>query len=252
MQNRNSIERRYAEFYRLFSRDFRRDIAVYVDLALKHGGPVLEVGCRTGRVSARLAEAGLSVTGIDICRPMLELAVDAVRPWTSRARIADFDLRHQPTPEAYGVGLVTLFSFNELIDVEEQRLFLRHLRGSIASPGLVAIDFFCPLSIARPELGDGWRTLEREVDGQRLLLQDRREMLTPLLEKRVQSFQIEGGASGEYTTHRRYIPPQYASSLLSEAGLEDVKWVQGYDLTNARPVEDKDRPQGPFIMLGTC
>ncbi len=250
MRDPKSIEARYAEFYRLYTQSFRRDLRIYLELAAKYQGPVLEVGCRTGRVSRMLGKAGYEVTGVDTARAMLELAVEDVRPWSDRVRIADFDLRAQPLAERFPVALVTLFSFNDLIDVEEQRLFLRHVVGSIASSGVLALDLFCPISLVRPEDADRWRVIEREADGCQIVVRDRREMLTPLLERRTQSFKVDNGPCGEYTSHRRYIPPQQANSLLVEAGFENVRCVEGYDLQNARPIEEDTRPRGPFLIIG--
>jgi SAM-dependent methyltransferase len=250
MQHPNSIERRFAEFYRLYCQGFRRDIPVYQELAAKHDGPVLEVGCRTGRVAAHLGSAGRQVTAVDTARPMLELAVEHVRPWAERVRVADVDLRHQPLAERFPVVLVTLFAFNDLIDVEEQRVFLRHVRRCLASPGVLAVDLFCPLFLARPDDVGEWREIDREVGGKQLHLRDKREMLTPLLEKRTQEFSIEDGPTGEHTSHRRYIPPQQAAALMAEAGLDNVQWIRDYDLTTLGPVEDDARVSGPFMVLG--
>ena len=249
MRDPKSNERQYANFYKRYSQDFRTDLAIYLDLALKQGGPVLEVGCRSGRVTARIGAEGIETLGIDTSRPMLEQAVEHIRPWAACARVADFDLRHQPTAERFSVALVTLFSFNELIDVEEQRLFLRHVRESMAEPGVLAIDFFCPISLVAPEQANKWKESQRTVSERLLTLGDRREMLTPLLERRVQRFRIDNGPVGERVLHRRYIPPQQASSLLEESGFEEVVWVQNYDLATAAAVTPDDRPSGPFMLL---
>ena len=113
-------------------------------------------------------------------------------------------------------------------------------------------------------VGDTWRrdtwdgyggsavmpALERVAEGHAIEVRDRREMLTPLLERRTQVFRIEGGVSGEHVMHRRYITPQHAANLLEEAGYGSVRWVQDYDLTTARTVEADDRPSGPFLMIG--
>ncbi len=175
MKERYSAERRFAHFYRLYVGDFRQDIPIYLDLAAKFQGPVLEVGCGTGRVTAHLAAAGYPVLGIDTSRPMLEVARDYLKPWEDRARILAFDLRKAPLPERFQVALVTLHTFNYLIDVEEQRRFLRHLRQSVASPGVLAIDLFCPLFLARPDRSEDWRRIERTCGEHRLLVRERRE-----------------------------------------------------------------------------
>jgi SAM-dependent methyltransferase len=249
MRDRDLVERRFAEFYSLYADEFARDLPIYRDLACKYPGPVLEVGCGTGRVVARLAEAGHEVQGIDTSRPMLELAQARLHPWAERARVHDFDLRQQALPERFHLALVTLYAFNNLIDVEEQRLFLRHLHRSLTSSGLAALDLCYPLAFVRPEECGKWRLLEREVSGRKLVMRDRREMLTPLLERRTQVFSIDGGPETEYVTHRRYVPPALAASLLTEAGFEQVRWIRDYDLSTVQPLDAEAQPGGPFVLI---
>jgi SAM-dependent methyltransferase len=248
MRDRELAERRIAEFNLLYTRDFDRDIAIYLDLAAKYEGPVLEVGCQTGRATARLAQAGHEVLAIDTNRAMLEVARARLEPWRHLARVQDFDLRHHALPERFHICLVPLYAFNTLIDVEEQRLFLRHLLQSMRSPGIVAFDLFCPLSFVRPEENGTWRLIEREVEGTHLVVRDQREMLTPLLERRIQAFRMDGGAEHVAESHRRYLPPQSAASLLQESGFEQVRWIQGYDVSTIGPVGE-GRPGGPFMLI---
>ncbi len=249
MAQRQSIQRRFAEFYKLYAGDFQADIPIYLDFAAKHPGPVLEVGCGTGRVAAHLACAGHEVHGIDVSRDALEVAQQHLKPWDDRARVQDLDLRAQPLGERFHVAFVTLYFFNSLIDIEEQRLFLRNLRASMRGPGIVAVDFFCPLARQRPDESGKWRELERTVGERRVRLRDKREMLTPLLERRTQIFQIDHAEPSEVVTHRRYVPPSQAARLIEEAGFEKPRWFQGYDLASLGPVSDEDSPTQPFMIL---
>ena len=66
MKMQNSTTRSFA------SRD--AEIPFFVKQAQLAGGPVLEVACGTGRITLPIARAGLDVTGLDVSRPMLELA----------------------------------------------------------------------------------------------------------------------------------------------------------------------------------
>ena len=66
----------YAPFYdwentRTFG---RRDLAFWRTLALRERGPVLELGCGTGRILIPLARAGVPMTGLDRSDAMLSKA----------------------------------------------------------------------------------------------------------------------------------------------------------------------------------
>ena len=57
----------------------RRDVAFWTRIASRAAGPVLELGCGTGRVTIPLARAGVEVVGVDRSAPMLERARKRVR-----------------------------------------------------------------------------------------------------------------------------------------------------------------------------
>ena len=52
----------------------RRDVPFWRRIALEADGPVLELGCGTGRISLPLVRAGVSLVGLDRSAPMLERA----------------------------------------------------------------------------------------------------------------------------------------------------------------------------------
>ena len=51
----------------------RRDISFWRRLVEDHGGPVLELGCGSGRVLVPVARSGESVVGLDRSDNMLEI-----------------------------------------------------------------------------------------------------------------------------------------------------------------------------------
>lgn len=92
----------YAPFYdwenaRTFG---RRDVPFWTRLAAAAAGPVLELGCGTGRVAFPLARAGVNVVGIDRSAAMLERARRRARRSAARARVrlVRGDIRHLPFP----------------------------------------------------------------------------------------------------------------------------------------------------------
>src|SRR5690348_1314056 len=62
----------------------RRDIPFWRNLAVNAGGPVLELGCGTGRIALPLGRAGAHVIGIDRSEAMLTRARKRVK----RSRLA--------------------------------------------------------------------------------------------------------------------------------------------------------------------
>ncbi len=76
----------------------RRDVPFWRRLALAAGGPVLELGCGTGRITLPLARAGVPVVGIDLSAPMLRRARVRLRRARAgvRAALVRGDIRHLP------------------------------------------------------------------------------------------------------------------------------------------------------------
>lgn len=63
-----------AEFYELEFATRGHEIPFFLQQAELSKGPVLEVACGTGRITLPIARAGIEITGLDVSRPMLDLA----------------------------------------------------------------------------------------------------------------------------------------------------------------------------------
>jgi SAM-dependent methyltransferase len=76
----------------------RRDVAFWERLAAAADGPVLELGCGTGRITVPVARAGAHVIGIDRSLPMLDRAGRRLRrvKLHRHARLICGDIRHLP------------------------------------------------------------------------------------------------------------------------------------------------------------
>ena len=78
----------------------RRDLPFWRQRALASPGPVLELGCGTGRVTLPLARAGVAMVGIDRSAEMLARAVRRKRRSRTAGsiRLIRGDIRHLPFP----------------------------------------------------------------------------------------------------------------------------------------------------------
>lgn len=76
----------------------RQDVRFWQDLARREGGPVLELGCGTGRLTMPVARTGTAVVGVDRSRPMLAYATVRARRLSRarRPRLVLGDIRRLP------------------------------------------------------------------------------------------------------------------------------------------------------------
>jgi ubiquinone/menaquinone biosynthesis C-methylase UbiE len=86
----------------------RRDVPFWCRLAAAQAGPILELGCGTGRIALPIVKSGVRLVGIDRSEPMLERARRRLR----RAKLADRallvrgDIRQLPFRRRPGFGCV--------------------------------------------------------------------------------------------------------------------------------------------------
>jgi SAM-dependent methyltransferase len=126
----------------------RTDVPFYVQAAVESKGPVLEIGCGSGRVLVPVARAGISITGLDSsesmlakCRQKLECESDVVR---SRVDLCRADMRSFVLPKTYALVTMPFRPFQHLVSVSDQCSCLEAVHGHLASRGLLILDLFNP------------------------------------------------------------------------------------------------------------
>jgi SAM-dependent methyltransferase len=136
------------------------DIAFYRSLAEQSGGPVLELGCGTGRVAIPLAEAGFEVVGLDRSAGMLARArarADGLDPEVAaRLRFVEGDMTSAVAGQGFGLAFAAFRVFMAILEPEDQLRALRVIRDQLRPDGLVAIDLFDPrYDLILPDAGPG-------------------------------------------------------------------------------------------------
>ena len=132
------------------------DVGFFRDLAERSGGPVLELGCGTGRIAIPLAEAGFDVVGLDRSAPMLARAAERRRslPPDVRRRLTfvEGDMTDFRLGRRFGLAFAAFRVFMALPDATSQRASLAAIRRHLQPGGLLAIDVFDPkLDLITPE-----------------------------------------------------------------------------------------------------
>jgi SAM-dependent methyltransferase len=144
------------------------DLDLYLALAARTGGPVLELAAGTGRVTLALAAAGYEVTAVDIDPAMLarlRSGLDVLKsgdPATAaRVKVVEADLiglKLEGEPR-FGLAFVALNSLLQLGTRAGQRAAFETLARYLAHGGVAAVDVWLP---AAHELAryDGRTSLE--------------------------------------------------------------------------------------------
>lgn len=137
-----------ARLYDLDLADDPGDLDLYLALAGRAGGPILELAVGTGRLALPLAEAGYDVTGVDIDPAMLDRARTRAAGSEGRHRLTlvEADLVGLRLPDAgrYRLGFIALNSLMVLPSRESQRAALRTLAEHLGPGGLAAVDVWLP------------------------------------------------------------------------------------------------------------
>jgi len=139
-----------ARLYDLDLVDDPGDTDLYLALATRTGGPVLELAVGTGRLAIPLAAAGCSVTGVDVDPAMLERAEARARAAgpavEGRVHLVEADLRglHLPDAGTYRLAFIGLNSLLVLGDRQAQAAALRTLADHLAPGGVAVVDVWLP------------------------------------------------------------------------------------------------------------
>ena len=225
--------RYYDRVYRNL-RDPKGDAAFYLALAREQQGPVLELGCGTGRLLLPIAREGFPCTGLDPSPEMLEGLRAKGPPETLRlvrGTMQELDL----PGERFALIFAGFRSLQHLLSVPDQLACLERVRTHLAPGGLFAFDVFAPrfdrLTVEeRPEVEE----TRFELDGEEIVLYSRarNDAARQLLEV---EFRYERHRNGERVGEDRVrFPMRYyfryeLEHLLVRAGFTDLSFFGGFD-----------------------
>lgn len=137
-----------AEFYDLEHDGFDDDLAFYLNMSTLHGGPVLELGCGSGRIMRPLLDAGLKVTGLDASAVMLDRARDRLSSKRQRSGLTLFQGELAAANEApagpFGVVILGLNGLLHATTSVEQRKVLKSARAALRPGGQLLLDVVNP------------------------------------------------------------------------------------------------------------
>jgi SAM-dependent methyltransferase len=139
-----------ARLYDLDLVDDPGDLDLYLALAARAKGTILELGVGTGRLAVPLAAAGYRITGVDRDSAMLEraFAAAAAAGDAARSRLelvqADFVDVRLPSAGSFGLVFLALNSLLLMTTREAQRATLRTMAQHLGPGGIAVVDVWLP------------------------------------------------------------------------------------------------------------
>ncbi len=126
----------------------RDDINFFVDYASKANGPVLEIGCGTGRILIPTAEAVYEIVGMDLSDHMLNVCKKRVAELSpevnSRISLIKNDMRSFDLEREFGLITLPFRPFQHLTTVEDQISCLKTIHKHLKPGGRLILDLFNP------------------------------------------------------------------------------------------------------------
>lgn len=154
-----------ARYYDILHGNLEEDLPMWAALTQDAPGPILEVGCGTGRLLVPLAQAGHTLTGIDLSEVALSAAQAKLEAAgltgdvsVLRADMRDFDLPYKN----FAVALLPLNTFMHCHTVEDQLATLHAIHNHLQPNGQLIIDLFHPDPLMLAEV-DGRLYFEAET-----------------------------------------------------------------------------------------
>jgi SAM-dependent methyltransferase len=163
-----------ARYYDLDLQDDPGDLDLYLAMAARTGGPVLELAVGSGRLAVPLAAAGYEVMGVDLDSSML---ARAQRAWDARSSGADgkrrrgskrtggsldlveADLIDVDLGRRFGLAFIALNSLLQLGPRERQQAGIANLARHLRPGGVAVVDVELP-DAAELASWDGRLTLD--------------------------------------------------------------------------------------------
>lgn len=120
---------------------FTYDIPFYLELARSCKGPVLDIGCGTGRLLKPMLQAGIDVTGMDLSAEMLKEASKKLSAYGLSTELIKGDMRNFRLARTYQLIIIPYYSLIYMHTDEDRLQVFRCVYEHLAEGGTFAFDF---------------------------------------------------------------------------------------------------------------
>jgi SAM-dependent methyltransferase len=137
----------------------------YLDVIQKYGGPVLDVGCSSGRLILDYLYQGLDVDGVDISPEMLELCQRNAERKGLQPRLYNQSMTELNLPRKYKTILVPSSSIQLLLDPGQPQWAMQRFYEHLEPGGVLTAPFMTLWQAGDPLEGEFTQEATRSEDG---------------------------------------------------------------------------------------
>jgi SAM-dependent methyltransferase len=137
MREIDAIYRDGAHYDRLFGQGY---VEFWQSQARIRGGPILELGCGTGKLSVPLAQAGFSVAGLDNSPALLQFAASK----NDDVKWIEGDMRSFDLDERFALIMLPSNNLGHLHTPEDFESCISSVKRHLQPGGALVIDVFVP------------------------------------------------------------------------------------------------------------
>ncbi|EDY84398.1 Methyltransferase domain family [Verrucomicrobiia bacterium DG1235] len=208
------------------------NMSFWLDIIATYGAPVLELGCGTGKITIPIAEAGYSITGIDLSEAMIQHARRKAKDQKLPVSFKLGDMSSFEEDQKFNVVILPSNNLAHLMDYREAMNCFFRAYDHLSKDGVFVIDAFVPSLSILTKSSDEIETISEyeDPDGKgmfKITASAIYENHTQI--RRVTTFQRkpDGSVSEGHLNMKMYFP-QELEGLLNHSGLEIIERYGNY------------------------
>lgn len=186
---------------------------------------VLDLGCGTGELAARLAE-GRSVVGADPARAMLEIARS--RPGGAQVTWVESTAQSLRLDRRFDLIVLTGHAFQVFLTEQDQRAVLETIARHLGPDGRFIFDSRNPAAEAWRDwvpARSGRRIEHASLGGVEALTDAEHDAATGIVTYHTHYRALESGRTFTASSRIRFTPREVLEALLEETGLAVERWL---------------------------
>ena len=127
--------------------DVNEDIGFYVQESILSDGPVLELGCGTGRVTFPIAKEGIDLLALDNSIGMLNVALEKMKHKGDSYTNLEFvksDMRNFAFNKKFNLIIIPFRGFQSLLNISDQIQTVLNIKKHLTENGRLIFNAFVP------------------------------------------------------------------------------------------------------------